>query len=168
MGRHAAPKHPEHPPTPRSSSARRVDPRVLAAALVVVVLAAGGVVWWSVASAGGCDPTRTVRVTVAPELGDLVRSVLSAAQQLDDGSCAAAAVETQQPLQTVGDLGALPASTLPDVWVPDSSLWLARAPEGAPLAADGALAGSPVVLATSSAAADRLGWTGTQPSWPQA
>src|SRR4051794_1060908 len=120
MGRHAAPKNPEHPPTHHSSTGRRVDPRVLVAALTVVVLAAGGVVWWAVASAGGCDSTRTVRVTVAPEMADVARSVLAGPQQLADGSCAAAAVSTQQPLQTVGDLGALQSSALPEVWVPDS------------------------------------------------
>src|SRR5689334_4620385 len=110
MGRHAAPKNPEHPPTHHSTSERRVDPRVVVA---------GGIVWWTVASAGGCDPTRTVRVTVAPEVGDLTRSLLSGPQRLDDGSCAATEVQTQEPLQTVGDLGALQASALPEVWVPD-------------------------------------------------
>ncbi|NYJ05920.1 substrate-binding domain-containing protein [Petropleomorpha daqingensis] len=168
MGRHAAPKSPEHPPTHHSTSGRRLDPRVLLAGLAVLVVAAGGIVWWTVASAGGCDPTRTVRVTVAPEIGDLARSLLSGPQQLDDGSCAQAEVTTQEPLQTVGDLGALQASALPEVWVPDSSLWLARAPEGGAVTADGALASSPVVVATSRAAVDQLGWTGSPPSWPQA
>ncbi len=64
----------------------------------------------------------------------------------------------QEPLQTVGDLGALDADALPDVWVPDSSLWAARAADAA-LEAAGSMASSPVVLATSRAAADALGWT---------
>src|SRR4051794_36902932 len=167
MGRHAATR-PAHPPTHHSSSARRFDPRVMVAALAVLVLLAGGVVWWAVASAGGGDGTHTVRVTVAPEMGELARQLLAQTQDLPDGSCAAAAVETQEPLQTVGDLGALDASSLPEVWVPDSSLWLARAPAGAPLKADGALASSPVVLATSRAAVDALGWTDVPPGWASA
>ena len=169
MGRHAAPTHPEHPPTHHSTTAHRVDPRVLVAALAVLVVLAGGLVWWLAGSGSdGCSPTRTVRVTVAPEVGELTRKLLASPQRLSDGSCAAATVATQQPLQTVGDLGALHGEALPDVWVPDSSLWPARAPEGASLSPDGALAASPVVVATSSAAAGRLGWTGAPPSWAQA
>jgi hypothetical protein len=168
MGRHAAPKNPEHPPTHHSTSARRVDPRVLVAALAVLVVLAGGLVWWLTAGSGGCGPTRTVRVTVAPEMGDLARRLLAEPQELSDGSCAAAAVQTQEPLQTVADLGALGPSSLPQVWVPDSSLWLARAPEGAPLEPTSSLAASPIVLATSRAAADALGWTGAPPTWPAA
>ena len=68
----------------------------------------------------------------------------------------------QEPLQTVGDLGALDAGAVPDVWVPDSSLWAARAGE-AELEDAGSMASSPVVLATSRAAADALGWTGRHP-----
>jgi Ca-activated chloride channel family protein len=76
-------------------------------------------------------------------------------------------VTAQEPLQTVGDLGALDADALPAVWVPDSSLWAARAGE-APLASAGSMASSPVVLATSRAVADALGWTAAPPTWGQA
>jgi Ca-activated chloride channel homolog len=51
--------------------------------------------------------------------------------------------------------------------VPDSSLWTARAAD-APLQAAGSMGSSPVVLATSRAVADQLGWTTTPPSWGQA
>ena len=47
-----------------------------------------------------------------------------------------AEVTAQEPLQTVGDLTALGKGALPDVWVPDSSSWIARACE-APLEAVG-------------------------------
>jgi hypothetical protein len=166
MGRHSAAATEQ--PLSHSTPSRRIPPVVALTAAVVLVLLAGGIVWWAVGAGGGCDTTRTVRVTVSPEMGDLAKELLASPQKLDDGSCAAAQVQTQEPLQTVGDLGALEASALPEAWVPDSSLWLARAPEGAPLATDGALASSPVVVATSKAAADRLGWTTTPPSWPQA
>src|SRR5690242_3756376 len=141
MGRHAASKHPETPQNHRSTTARRVDPRVLVAALGVLVVVAGGLVWWLAGSGdSGCASTSTVRVTVAPELRDLAGQLLVDPQQLADGACAAVAVTTQEPLQTVADLGALAAGSLPEVWVPDSSLWLARTPDGAPLDAAGSLA----------------------------
>ena len=62
-------------------------------------------------------PPRTVRVTVAPEMADVARSVLAGPQQLADGSCAAAAVSTQQPLQTgVTYVVALTVNGLPYTW----------------------------------------------------
>ncbi|GAB3321262.1 substrate-binding domain-containing protein [Geodermatophilus aquaeductus] len=162
MGRHAD-----------TTSARRVQrpaPIALIVALVVVALVAGGVVWWlagSDGSGGDCATTRTVRVTVAPELGDVAQELLAEPQDLGGGACATAEVTAQEPLQTVGDLGALEGSALPQVWVPDSSLWAVRAGD-APLDASGSMATSPVVLGTSSAAADELGWSATPPPWGEA
>jgi Ca-activated chloride channel family protein len=153
MGRHAD-------PTP----ARRTAPVVLIAAGIVAVLIAGGLVWWLAGSGEECENTRTVAVTVAPELGELTGQLLADPVVLDDGLCAVAEVSAQEPLQTVGDLGALEAGALPDVWVADSSLWAARAGD-APLEGVGSMGSSPVVLATSRAVADALGWTGTPPSW---
>jgi ABC-type Fe3+ transport system substrate-binding protein len=156
MGRHADP------------AARRRVPAVtvLIAAAVAVGLLAGGVTWWLVGS-GGCDDRRTVALTVAPELGDLTERLLADPLPLDDGGCAVAEVTAQEPLQTVGNLGALDAEAVPDVWVPDSSLWVARAGEAA-LEGAGSMASSPVVLATSRATADALGWTGQAPTWAAA
>jgi hypothetical protein len=156
MGRHAETRPSRRPALP-----------VLIAAGVVVALLAGGLVWWLVGSGGDCDDRRTVAVTVAPELGALAEDRLSEPIPLDDGGCAVADVTAQEPLQTVGDLGALEEDALPDVWVPDSSLWPARVPE-VPVEADGSLGSSPVVLATSRAVADELGWTEEPPAWGEA
>lgn len=154
MGRHADP-----------TASRRPVPVLLIAAALAVVLVAGGLVWWFVAGGEDCESPPVVAVTVAPELGELAGELLSDDALAED--CVRAEVTAQQPLQTVGDLGALEAGALPDVWVPDSSLWAARA-EGADLSADGALASSPVVLATSRAAVDALGWVDAPPTWGEA
>jgi Ca-activated chloride channel family protein len=154
MGRHAD----------RTAGRRRPAPSVLIAAAVAVALLAGGVTWWLVGSGDDCDPRRTVSVTVAPELGDLTERLLAAPLPLDGGGCAVARVTAQEPLQTVGNLGALDPEAVPDVWVPDSSLWAARAGD-APLDDAGSMASSPVVLATGRAAVDALGWTGEPPTW---
>jgi hypothetical protein len=156
MGRHADP-----------TATRRPAPVILIAAAVAAVLLAGGLVWSVAASGRDCDRRRPVAVTVAPELGDLTKQLLAAPIPLADGSCAVADVTAQEPLQTVGDLGALDAGALPAVWVPDSSLWTTRAGD-APLKADGSMGSSPVVLATSKAVADALGWSAQPPSWTQA
>ncbi|MFD2091560.1 substrate-binding domain-containing protein [Blastococcus deserti] len=156
MGRHAD-----------TTAPRRPALLPLLAVGVVLLLAAGGVAWWLTASGGGCDTRQQVAVTVAPELGELAEELLAAPVELDGGVCAVAEVSTQEPLQTVGDLAALEAGALPDVWVPDSSLWVARAAD-APLESVGSLASSPVVLATSRDVVESLGWEETAPGWGQA
>ncbi|SNS63994.1 hypothetical protein SAMN06893096_10619 [Geodermatophilus pulveris] len=161
MGRHAA-----------TSAGRRpaqLTPQVLIAlAVAAVVLLAGGLTVWAVDAGGGeCESTAVVRVAVAPELAPVAERVLADAEGLRPADCAAAEVTAQQPVQTVGDLGALDAASLPHVWVPDSSLWTARA-EGADLQTVGSVASSPVVLATSAAAVDELDWTDGAPGWAEA
>jgi hypothetical protein len=158
MGRHADTSTVRR--TPRSA------PVAVVAALVVLALVAGGLVWWLAGGAGSgdCDRTRTVRVAVAPELGAVAQELLDEPQDLGGGTCAVAEVTAQEPLQTVGDLSALEGSALPHVWVPDSTLWTVRAGD-ADLDASGSMATSPVVLGTSRAAADALGWTASPPDW---
>jgi hypothetical protein len=121
MGRHADP----------AARRRRPGAPALIAAAVAIALLAGGLTWWLVGSGDGCDDRRTVAVTVAPELGDLTERLLADPLPLDGGGCAVPLVTAQQPLQTVGNLGALAAEAVPDVLVPDSSLWAARAGEAA-------------------------------------
>ena len=154
MGRHADP-----------TARRRPGPLVLLAAGLVVLLLAGGLTWWL--TGGGCEARSTVAVTVAPELGQLTRDVLADDIVVDGRLCVEAVVADQQPLQTVGDLSALEADALPDLWIPDSSLWVARAGE-APLEPAGSLATSPVVLATSRNAVEALGWSDEPPGWGEA
>jgi hypothetical protein len=157
MGRHADP-----------TASRRPKPVVLLAAGIVAVLLAGGLVWWLAGSGGeDCATRETVVVTVAPELGDLAEKLLADPLPLAGDACAVARVTAQEPLQTVGDLGALEADALPDVWVPDSTLWTERA-GAAPLESAGAMGSSPVVLATSRTVAESLGWTEEPPSWSEA
>ncbi|SFE05440.1 substrate-binding domain-containing protein [Blastococcus tunisiensis] len=156
MGRHADPTAPR----------RNAPLPLLIAAGVVVLLVAGGLVWWLTGSET-CEVRETVDVTVAPELGPLAEDLLAEPVELDGGLCASAEVTAQQPLQTVGDLAALEGEALPDVWVPDSSLWAARAGSAA-LEPVGSLASSPVVLATSRDAVEALGWAEEAPGWAAA
>ncbi|MGY1822058.1 VWA domain-containing protein [Geodermatophilus sp. SYSU D00079] len=161
MGRHAD--------TSAGRGFSGLTPQVLiAVAVAAVVLVAAGITWWAVGSGDGdCARTDVVRVAVAPELAEVAEQLLSGAEGLRAEDCAAAEVTAQEPLQTVGDLGALEAGDLPHLWVPDSSLWPARAGEAA-LETAGSVATSPVVLATSRAAVDALGWAGAAPGWGEA
>jgi Ca-activated chloride channel family protein len=158
MGRHASP----------STDSRRgwaLPPVVLVAALAVVVLVAGGLVWWLTASddgsGGGCDETQALRVAVAPEIASVAQELL-AGESL--GSCVTAGVTAEDPLQTTAALSAGAETGRPDVWVPDSSIWPAQV-EGAELQSAGSMASSPVVLATSRAAAEDMGVLDPTPVW---
>jgi Ca-activated chloride channel family protein len=132
----------------------------------VLALVVGGVVWLVARPGGGCDTTATVRVAVAPEVEPAVAKLLAHPLRSGD-ACVRADVTAQRPLETVGSLGTLRPSALPQVWVPDSSLWASRA-SGAHLTSAGSFATSPVVLATSRAAVTQLGWESTAPTWGQA
>jgi hypothetical protein len=158
MGRHADPTAP-----------RRRAPLAFIAAGVVVLLVAGGLGWWLTASGAedACATRQPVAVTVAPELGQLTEELLADPIELPGGVCAVAEVTAREPLQTIGDLAVLEAEALPDMWVPDSSLWLARAGD-APVEAVGSMVSSPVILATSQDAVESLGWTDSAPGWAQA
>lgn len=153
MGRHADPTAPRRRPTP-----------VFIAAGTVVALLAAGLVWWLAGTDSTCSTRHTVRVTVAPELGALTTHLLAAPLPLNDDSCAVADVSAQQPLQTVTGLGALDRGTVPQIWVPDSSMWAARAGT-TKLQPAGSVASSPVVLATSQSVLEALGWTHQAPAW---
>ncbi|RBY74476.1 VWA domain-containing protein [Blastococcus sp. TF02-09] len=161
MGRHAD----------SSATRRRFPAAPLIAAGVVVVLLAAGLVWWLAAGgdddAAACGDPSTVAVTVAPELVPLTEQLLSEPGALGDDGCVTAEVTDQEPLQTAGALSALDAGSLPDVWVPDSSLWALRAGD-TELTDEGTLGSSPVVLATSRAVAEAEGWTDEPPTWAQA
>jgi Ca-activated chloride channel homolog len=115
--------------------------------------------------ASTCPRTEVV-VAAAPEVAGAVTQVLAPAlgARLADGTCLDAVVRPQEPLETLATTTVLPPDRLPAVWIPDSSLWLARVTRvtAQPV---GSFATSPVVIATSRAAVGALGWGALQPTW---
>lgn len=113
-------------------------------------------------------------VTVTPELVDIVTEVARAADGTEPGTCRRTRVTGRPSSAVAAALGdragaeGTPASQRdrerPDVWIPDSSVWL-RAhvvgdlgrPTGRP-----AVARSPIVVALTASSAARLGW-GSRP-----
>ncbi|KQS68736.1 VWA domain-containing protein [Modestobacter sp. Leaf380] len=197
MGRHAPRPDAPRPETPRPGAARpdagppatgghraaarhgrrttRPGPAAvgIAAATVLALAAAAWVVTRprddaaAAPAASSCRVDDTVRVSVVPEAGALVRRVLSGPIPLEGGGCTVAEVRTQEPLQTLAALSGGDVAAQPQVWVPDDASWGARA--GAAVASDaGVLGQTSLVLATSRAVADARGWTATPPTWAQA
>jgi Ca-activated chloride channel family protein len=158
MGRHASSS------TTDSRRGWRPPPVVLVAVLAVVVLVAGGLVWWlagSDAASGDCPEPQTVRVTVAPEMAAVAEDLLG--RELA-GGCATAEVTAEQPVVTTAALTGGVESGIPDVWVPDSSLWPTQI-DGSDVETVGSMASSPVVVATSRSSAEALGLGADAPPW---
>src|SRR5690348_10022164 len=101
------------------------------------------------------DCTRTLRVTATPEIAPVVAA---AADRLGD-TCARVLVTPQESAATA-DVLAGPRAKQPDVWIPESTVWLQRtqARRAWDLPVGGtSVASSPVVLGVTKTAADRLG-----------
>lgn len=131
-----------------------------------VIDAAGRYMPWSTPEAG-C-PTTQVSVVAAPQISEVVRRVTAplTGRVLEDGSCLRVDVQTEAPITTVENAQASASSELPQIWVPDSSLWPAQF-DAWSVQPVGSLATTPIVLAASPRTVERLGWGGSNVSWAQ-
>ena len=138
--------------SPSATHVRRERFRRPAALVTVAVTVTGLVVAGATLAAGsggggGCG--RTLRVAAAPAVAPAVRSLAPALRDAD-GPCVSVVVTSVAPQAVVTDLrdGRIRP---PDVWIPDSSLWLTRAGTDRVASVQNApsLASSPLVLAVS-------------------
>ena len=115
-----------------------------------------------------CRPL-AVEVSAAPAAAPVVQAITAPVNGTDlgQGQCLSVQVSEQDPAGTVAGSAVLPVDRAPDVWIPDSSLWVPRVTAWR-LQRVSTLASSPVVLATSRQAVVALGWAGTAPTWAQA
>jgi Ca-activated chloride channel homolog len=121
-------------------------------------------------SATSCpDGRRVLSVAAAPEIATVLAAATNASGGVlgDDAECVDVQVAATVPADVAKSLrdGDDGAAELPDVWVPDSSLWLARSvPDGEATLAEGvSIARSPLVLAVTRTLAQGLGWPQTPP-----
>ncbi len=135
--------------------ARRRSPVVLLSALLVASVA-GWVGFDYVAArlgASRCGEPATVSVAAAP---GVARALVDAAAEVPEGDCYRVEVHTRASGEALALLSREGATDRPDVWVPESTMWLRRArDEGAwrvPEAGT-SVASSPVVLASKRAGA---------------
>jgi hypothetical protein len=115
-----------------------------------------------------CSPVE-VDVSAAPAAAPTVRQALTPLQGEDvgGGQCLRVVVSAQDPAGTVAGSAVLPPDRAPDVWIPDSSVWIPRITNWR-LQRVASLASTPVVLATSRQASVALGWAQSPPTWAQA
>lgn len=166
----------------RHSAAFRAGMYVLV--LVLVAGAAGGA-WYEYrklnrTATPACDGPGDLSIAAAPEIAPAVRALATGwnnRHQQVDGACVNITVSAVAPSDmaaavagahkiSINGLGqANGKTTVPNVWIPDSSTWLERLQDASPqLALTGtSIASSPVVVALPEPVAKDLG-SGT-PSW---
>lgn len=127
-----------------------------------------------------CTGGPTVEVVVDPTLAPTLERVAAEEGRhlLSTGVCADIDVVARASADAAARLAAAAGpSEVPQVWVPDSSVWLGRAvpedPAPGPaglvtLARLGSLVSTPLVLATSPEAVTDEGWAETPPTWQAA
>jgi hypothetical protein len=113
-----------------------------------------------------CDTTTKITVAVSPDIAPVVAST---AQQLSgQDTCYDVTVSDRESEATAESLVVSDGSQPPDVWIPNSTIWLQRAQaRGAwrvPVTGT-SIASSPVVMAVTEDAATRLGWPQKPLTW---
>ncbi len=148
--------------------------------LAVVAASWGG---YNMLTADSCGNTVQLSVAAAPEIVPAVQATADqwvATKPKIGGSCVAvtvaaadsadvgAAIAGQRKAQLNGVGQANGKTTIPDVWIPDSGIWLQRlravAPDSVPADAP-SIARSPVVLAMPEPVAATLGWPTKKLTW---
>ena len=155
----------------------------VAAVGVLGVLAAAAIVGWGGLrpGQGACAGIGNVNIAAAPEIAPAVQALVDT---LSTGrastGCAHYTVTVADPADVTALIAQQAGSSLtglgqppgtlrrPDIWIPDSSIWLqrlrAQLPEVVPLDAP-SIAQTPLVLAMPEPVAQRLGWPGTALTW---
>jgi hypothetical protein len=118
--------------------------------------------------AAGCEGTTVLNVTAAPDIAPVVTN--TARELSDQDSCYDVRVTSSDSSDAAESLVVSDGSEPPDVWIPESTVWLQRAQSrdawDVPVTGT-SIASSPVVLALTEDAATQLGWPAQQPTWAQ-
>jgi hypothetical protein len=142
-------------------------------ATAVVTINPGNVLAKAPVVGDNCPSTRiantTVNLVASPDIAPVVERLVAPmrARALPDGRCLQVTITSQNPAETVASAQILPRERAPEVWIPDSSLWLGRIERWKPEPVT-RFASSPVVIGTSSAVVKDLGWDEDPPTWDAA
>lgn len=142
-----------------------------AALFIVIAVAAVFAVRWINDFATGCGQTIELTVdadpNIAPALTEFVEKALP--ETTGEARCVSPEIRAVEPAAVVDDLATAEGVDGPDVWIPDSTLWLQRAgakTDAAPRQGT-SIATSPVVLAATEQTAEEAGWPERNPTWAE-
>ncbi|MFG2038771.1 substrate-binding domain-containing protein [Dactylosporangium sp. NPDC048998] len=158
----------------------------LAAGMILPLVAIGAVYGgYRIMSTSGCTGTVRLSVAASPEIAPVIKDAavrwVKTGPRVDNecitvdvtavASAEVAAAVAGEGGATVPGLGQADGKTqVPQVWIPDSSMWLQRMRSAredlVPLAAP-SLARSPIVLAVPEPTAKALGWLENRVTWKQ-
>ncbi|MGH3756791.1 substrate-binding and VWA domain-containing protein [Actinophytocola sp.] len=120
--------------------------------------------------ASDCDSTTRVAVVAAPDIAPAVAQVGRRVSEQADAGCYRVSVAARESAAVAESLVVSDGTERPDVWVPESTMWLRRAQDAGawntPVQGT-SIATSPVVLALTEDAANRLGWPRRTLDWSQ-
>jgi len=167
----------------RVRTAPTIGFRAVGVAVAVVLIVSGSWLTYHVVASPGCDNTLHLSVAAAPEIAPVVQQEATAwtdARPQVNGRCIAVDVTSADPADVAAAVAGQTGATLngvgqangktrvPDVWIPDSSLWLGRVrstgPNVVPLDAP-SIARSPVVVAMPEPVARAIGWPNAKLSY---
>ncbi|MFI5960118.1 protein kinase [Cryptosporangium sp. NPDC051539] len=149
------------------------------AVVVTLVLVITGGVITKVLGGSACTSHETVRIAAAPEIAPVLREFARSWTGRSGEVCGEVSVVNADPAEVAKNIAAMrqgadglgaPVRTaeLPDVWIPDSSMWLDRlrsAGVDLPIAVGRSLASSPVVLAVPQPQTATLATDGKATTW---
>ncbi|MFL6056303.1 MAG: substrate-binding domain-containing protein [Actinoallomurus sp.] len=147
----------------------------LAGAIGLAILLGAGV--YALADSSKCGGTPIdLKVAAAPDIAPAISDITTSfnkERHSVDGKCVKATVKAADPAGTATVLsgqGAVPGDVAPDVWIPDSSLWVTlvrSSPKGAASvnSTPTSVAETPLVVATTRTFANKLHNQGIQPTW---
>lgn len=110
-----------------------------------------------------------LEIVSAPEIQPALARIVQPLQNrsLGEDACLQVSVRGQDPATVLAGARILPQDRWPDLWIPDSPLWPARATSFRSRLT-GTVASSPLVLAGQQGTLTSLGWTTSPPTWPRA
>jgi hypothetical protein len=164
MGRHSSLR-------PRGGLRSR-SPVILLSALLVFALLG----WFSFdflrdrLGGSDCDNTTVVNVTAAADIAPVITQIGNRVSEQDEGACYKVNVASRDSAGTAESLVVSDGTERPDVWIPESTIWLQSAQDkgawNVPVSGT-SIASSPVVVALTEDTATNLGWPDEQPTWSQ-
>lgn len=149
---------------------RLSSPVAVLSALLVVAL----VGWFSFdllrdkLGTAGCDSPTTINVATAPDLVGVVTRAGKVVSERAGDDCYHVAVTARESAAVAESLVLSEGGEPPDVWIPESTMWLQRAQDrgawSVPVTGT-SIASSPVVFALTEDVAGQLGWPAAAPTW---
>ncbi|HEU5475398.1 MAG TPA: substrate-binding and VWA domain-containing protein [Actinophytocola sp.] len=118
--------------------------------------------------ASGCDVVTTLNVTAAPDIAPTVTQAGRKAAEAGNPGCYKVNVSQRDSAVTAESLAVSDGTEPPDVWIPESTMWLQRAQDkgawNSPIEGT-SIASSPVVIGLTEEKATELGWPNEKIGW---